>query len=169
MGWLRQVAIVAAFAARAGAASPAPAPDTRPSLCAPAEVAIFTCALATGRIVSLCASPDLGETSGTLRYLYGRKGRPELVYPEPGTPPQQAFSRGIVGAGYGDFIRFRRGGTSYTLESLLPKTAPEVNRLRVTRAGKTLLSSECRDWPLGDGAFGLLYRAKLPTTEYEVE
>lgn len=167
MGWLRRAVTMGAGIAMAGTASAAP--DTRPSLCAPDEVAIFSCRLGTGRIVSLCASPDLGESTGTLRYLYGREGRPELVHPEPGTKPAEAFTRGIVGAGYGDFIRFRRGDTSYTLESLLPKVSPEVNRLRVTRAGKTLLSSECRDDPLGDGGFGLLYRAKLPRVEYEEE
>ena len=163
-GWWAAGPALASLAL-AGAASAAP--DTRPSLCAPAEVAIFSCALATGRVVSLCASPDLGETTGHLRYLYGRKGRLELVHPEPGTRPQQAFSGGIVGAGYGDFIRFRRSETSYTLESLIPKTSPEVNRLRVTRGARTLLSSECREWPLGDEGFGLLYRAKLPRTDYE--
>lgn len=166
MTWRRRAAAIGPIIAIAGAASAAP--DTRPSLCAPDEVAIFSCALETGRIVSLCASPDLAENAGHLRYLYGRKGSPpELVHPEPGTKPGDAFAAGIVGAGYGDFITFRRGDTRYWLESLLPKVSPEVNRLRVTRAGKTLLQSACRDWPLAEGGFGLLYRAKLPRADEE--
>lgn len=122
MKWPCRVAAAAACAAWTGAASAAP--DTRPSLCAPGEVAIFSCALATGRIVSLCASPDLGETSGHLRYLYGRLGKVELVHPDPGTLPCAAFLGGIVGPGGGDFIRFRRGGATYTLESIMTKTGP---------------------------------------------
>lgn len=44
-----------------------------------------------------------------------------------------------------------------------------MNSLRVERAGRTLLESRCREGPLGDGGFGLLYRAKLPVVSYEEE
>ncbi|WP_375461419.1 hypothetical protein [uncultured Enterovirga sp.] len=54
-----------------------------------------------------------------------------------------AFAAGIVGVGTGDFIRFRRGTKSYTLESLT-QDRPEMNRLRVTLAGKKLLKSRWR-------------------------
>lgn len=147
------------------AASGRPA-DTRPSLCAAEEVAIFSCALKTGRIVSLCASPDLSETAGSLRYLYGRKGAVELVHPAPGTAPRDAFTRGIMGGQGGDFIRFKRGGISYTLTSIILRDRGEFAGLKVEQAGKTLLESDCRDYALGAGAFGLLYRAKLPDSQY---
>jgi hypothetical protein len=69
--------------------------------CTAGEVPVFSCATTSGKVVSLCASPDLSETAGSLRYRFGRPGRVELAHPQDKTPPQAAFRAGIIGASGG--------------------------------------------------------------------
>lgn len=70
------------------------------SLCDRSEHIIFSCRLkhspnrATQRsvkIVSLCASSDLGKEQGYLQYRYGLPGRLELEFPKSRTATQQMF------------------------------------------------------------------------------
>ena len=64
------------FAADEGA----PAPQT---LCTGQEAAIFSCSVLSGKIVSLCASPDLSRNSGYLQYRYGHSADSlELQFPK---------------------------------------------------------------------------------------
>jgi hypothetical protein len=56
-----------------------PAPQT---LCAGAETAMFSCSVLSGKVVSLCASPDLSRDTGYLQYRYGRNAENiELEFP----------------------------------------------------------------------------------------
>ncbi len=139
------------------------AADDRPSLCTPAETAIFSCAVG-GKIVSLCGSRDLSETAGTMIYRYGRKGAVELTYPEKPVHPREAFTASGVGmsAGLGDYLRFSRNGITYTLYALLYRGVGEEDGLIVSRDGKTLSRRKCKDYALGAGAWGAMYSAKLP-------
>jgi hypothetical protein len=156
-------------AAAAGAATSSATPwrDTRPSLCTPNEVAIFSCATkAGGKILSLCGSADLSEEAGTLAYRFGRKGAVELTHPDGASRPQDAFRWGVVGAAGGDFIRFQRGDVTYTI---LYTDGPRLRYfagLEVDRGAKRLATIACRGYPLGPDAFLHLYRAKLPGDHY---
>jgi hypothetical protein len=70
------------------------------SLCARTEHIIFSCrtksatkrpANSSGKIVSLCASPDLGREQGYLQYRYGLPGKIELEFPQSRIGTQQMF------------------------------------------------------------------------------
>ena len=80
----------------------------RNSLCALTERIIFSCRTkaakrtvsAVGRIVSLCASPDLTRERGYLQYRYGMPGKVELEFPGSRTATQQMFQ-------YTHYMRFQ--------------------------------------------------------------
>jgi hypothetical protein len=67
------------------------------SLCAKTEHVIFSCRTkskgkrSSGKIVSLCASPDLTREHGYLQYRYGLPGKIELEFPGSRTGTQQQF------------------------------------------------------------------------------
>ncbi|MGW9332398.1 hypothetical protein [Bosea sp. NPDC055594] len=141
------------------------AEDRRPTLCLREEKAVFSCAIGS-RIVSLCASADIGPGQGTLVYRFGRKGALELVYPDPPRPPGSAFSTAVVGdaGSAGDIVRFSRGDATYTLYSLTVKGQGDRDGLVVTQGGRRS-HLRCRDFALGDQAWAPVYRAKLPRAE----
>jgi hypothetical protein len=146
----------------------------RPSLCQPGESAVFSCAVRGGKIASLCATSDLPENAGALTYRFGRPGKAELVHPEPGVRPQEAFSRGIIGARGGDFIRFRRGGFTYSVEYL---EGPDVVNhyyagVLVHRGEKQFGEIKCAGREpnaLGADGFARIYRAGLPSEQYGLD
>jgi hypothetical protein len=84
--------------------------------CATDELIVFNCS--TGKkIVSVCASKTMSATSGYLQYRFGRKGSPELIYPEVKIPPKvdiQANTLTFAGGG-GAYIRFKRDRHSYVV------------------------------------------------------
>lgn len=147
-------------------ASAVAAEDRRPTLCLPAEAAVFSCAVGS-RIVSLCASADIGPGQGALVYRFGRKGALELVHPDPSRPPGSAFSTAVVGdaGSAGDIVRFSRGDATYTLYSVMVKGQGERNGVLVTQVGRRRAELKCKDFPLGNDAWRLVYRAKLPRAE----
>lgn len=60
----------------------APAPQVPQTLCDGQEKAVFSCSVISGKMVSLCASPDLSRDTGYLQYRYGRSpGSVELQFP----------------------------------------------------------------------------------------
>jgi hypothetical protein len=70
------------------------------SLCAKAERIVFSCLTkrsgvnsvgGSSKIVSLCASRDLGKERGYLQYRYGLPGKVELEFPSSRTGTQQMF------------------------------------------------------------------------------
>lgn len=138
----------------------------RPSLCQPNETAVFSCAIG-GKIASLCASPDISPSQGSLSYRFGRKDAIELTHPDRPLPPDQAFSTAVVGdAGFaGDIVRFSRGETRYTLYSIIVRGQGERDGIRIARGGHRIADLRCKDFALGADAWKLLYRAKLPKAE----
>jgi hypothetical protein len=69
------------------------------SLCEKTEHTIFSCRTkttaknpsASGKIVSLCASPDLSRDRGYLQYRFGLPGKIALQFPSSHTGTQQMF------------------------------------------------------------------------------
>lgn len=155
--------LVTVAAALPGSATRA---DTRPSLCLPNEVAVFSCAIGS-KTASLCASADIGPDQGTLTYRFGRQGGIELTHPDKLMPPGQAFSTAVVGDGgfAGDIVRFGRGETRYTLYSIITRGQGERDGILVSRGGRQIADLRCKDFALGSDAWKLLYRAKLPKAE----
>lgn len=154
--------LVPLLAAGLALASQANAADDRPSLCMPAETAIFSCALG-GKIVSLCATPDLDATQGTMTYRFGRRGAVELTHPDQPRHPATAFTAGGDPVLLGDYVRFSKGGFTYTIYALVGTQARrETDGLLITRGATILRDIRCKDFAMGDGAWRLMYRAKLP-------
>ena len=134
---------------------------TRPHLCAAGEEAVFACATRSAKIIALCASPDLGEDRGTLRFVSGVRGKIELSYPAQGTAPRAAFSYGLTGgtAGGAEFLRFDVNGSTYTVFSDHYR-GRERDGLVVERGGKRTSVLMCKGSAI-DG-WTTIYRAKLP-------
>ncbi|HEV2602501.1 MAG TPA: hypothetical protein VGU24_02455 [Microvirga sp.] len=151
------------------ASGPALARDTRPSLCTGQEVTVFSCSIGA-KVVSLCATPDLAEETGRLTYRFGRKGAVELTYPEAEGPAKNHFIYSTVGAAGGDFVRFSRGGTTYTVEFSDGPRLRHFAGVTVHRGAKRIAEMRCRErWPLGERGYTPLYPAKLPGGLYEIE
>lgn len=144
------------------AAQPAGAVNRRPSLCNPSHVAIFSCNVGS-KVISLCASPDLTEATGTMSYRFGRKGAIELEHPAAPAHPRTAFSAGMDSSERGDFVRFSTGDFTYTIYALAGShDRREVDGLLITQGKKVLRNLKCADFAMGDTAWQLMYRAKLP-------
>ncbi len=160
----RPVAVVALMAIMETplTAQPAGVVDRRPSLCKRSEVAIFSCRVGS-KIVSLCASPDLSETTGTMGYRFGRKGAIELEHPATSAHPRTAFRAGVDPSERGDFVRFSKGDHTYTVYARVgSQDRREEDGLLITRGQKVLRNLKCADFAMGDTAWQLMYRAKIP-------
>ncbi|OYT72808.1 MAG: hypothetical protein CFK52_04130 [Chloracidobacterium sp. CP2_5A] len=70
---------------------PAAAQAQGKMLCAGSERLIFGAITTGGKMVCLCASPDLASQRGYLQYRFGRPGRVELEYPAERAGSQQKF------------------------------------------------------------------------------
>ena len=136
-----------------------------PSHCKPGESTVFSCSLGR-KIVTLCASYDLSENSGHLRFRFGRPRAAEFVYPEANVLAREAFVGGTIDARGGDFVRFSRGGFTYTVETAFDPRRGEVAALKVHRGKKLVLDEACRSDALGDEGWSRVYRAKLPRELY---
>ncbi len=108
MRLLTTIALVIFVAATAGHASRSQVALQRNSLCAQTEHIIFSCrtkaakrsAPAAGKIISLCASPDLTRERGYLQYRYGLPGNIELEFPASRTGTQPMFQ-------YSHYMRYQ--------------------------------------------------------------
>jgi hypothetical protein len=68
------------------------APPPRQSLCITNEKTVFSCATnPSGKIVSLCSSPELTKDTGYLQYRFGLPKKIELEFPQKREQTQQAF------------------------------------------------------------------------------
>lgn len=114
--------------------APAPAPAPQPerprpfdvshkeglfdkSLCIEGEIAAWSCDLGQ-RMVSICASRDLGPDRGYVQYRIGRKGDVELEYPAERVHPRGRFAHNVAANGDED-ISFENGGYEYIVFEIL--------------------------------------------------
>ena len=68
------------------------APVPPQSLCNVNEQTVFSCATKpSGKIVSLCSSPELTKDTGYLQYRFGLPKKIELEFPQKRQQTQQAF------------------------------------------------------------------------------
>lgn len=101
--------------------------QAQPSLCTKDEVTEWSCT-AGRKVYSLCASRDLGPTSGTLQYRAGKKGsKPELAFPDPATHPKGHFVLNIVSRG-ATLSFSNKGYTYYVYEPLAGQTVIDVSK-----------------------------------------
>lgn len=106
--------VAAATAPSAGAES-----ARQSSFCTPSETVIFSCRTGA-KMVSVCASKDVGPNRGYLQYRFGKpdsKEPLELVLPESRLPPPRAATAETVpfSGGGGAWMRFAKGQLAYTV------------------------------------------------------
>jgi hypothetical protein len=135
--------------------------DSRPSLCKARETAVFSCRVGR-KIASLCASEDLGPSSGYLYYAFGNPGRIEASLPEQNLAGRTAISRGGLGfsGGGADYVRIRRGEFAYVIYAAIGKGF-ERDGVVFERNGLRRASLVCRRDALGKDNWQAVYNAKL--------
>jgi hypothetical protein len=108
---------------------------------------IFSCATGN-KIVSVCASGDLGPHTGSLTYRFGPPGRAEISYPPPGV------ARDVVKAGHwvfagggGAWLAFHRPPYRYIVYSAIGRGWNEKIGLAVEKNGRVVTNLRCRDAP----------------------
>ncbi|WP_091239897.1 hypothetical protein [Aquimonas voraii] len=122
------------------------------SLCAPDESIAFDCATGTKR-VSVCASADASNVSGSLQYRFGKadgSAPPELAVPDHRAVPRLA-SRGestpFAGGG-GSWLRFHNGAYAYVVYSGIGRWGAagetlELQGVQVERDGEAIAALPC--------------------------
>jgi hypothetical protein len=117
-----------------------------PSLCAANERVVFSCSTGA-HAASICASKDLSS----LQYRFGKPGSVDLVYPEGGTKPADAFIMGSLAfsGGGGAWLRFDKGPFRYTIFTALAKwgrggVLADASGVAVERDGKAFANFPCR-------------------------
>jgi hypothetical protein len=86
------------------------------SLCPRQEKVLFSCSI-EGKILSLCGSADLSDSSGYLKYQFGvgyaDRQNLELVYPRANMRPRDAFA-GLIDE-HASYLQFSVGSYVYTV------------------------------------------------------
>ena len=134
---LRTLSILAATMAAGLAAAPAQAADA--THCAPGETDMFSCKLKKGKIVSLCASADLGKQVGYLQYRFGPASKIEFAYPkEPKGAPQLRLTRSADKSATYDDLTFVVGHFTYELTSFRQLQKKNASGLDTPESSDTL-------------------------------
>ncbi|MDE2362706.1 MAG: hypothetical protein KGM42_08500 [Hyphomicrobiales bacterium] len=126
------------------------------TLCDPTETSAFSCALKTsGKIVSLCASADLGKTTGYLQYRFGTPGKVELAVPGERTgTPGLALTRSADAHATYDDLTFSRGPYVYEITSFRQLTPKNGDGFPTPPSSDTLgVRDDRRSMKQGDWVF----------------
>jgi len=117
-----------------------------PTLCAADERVVFSCSTGA-HAASICASKDLSS----MQYRFGKPGSVELVYPEGGAKPADAFIMGSLAfsGGGGAWLRFDKGPFRYTIFTAVGKwgrggALADASGVAVERDGKAFANFPCR-------------------------
>ena len=115
----------------------APAPDTH---CTRIERIVFSCATASKKVISLCASRP-PRTPATMQYRFGPPTQLELVYPRDDGPLREHFrgSRLMYAGGGGAWIAFDNGGFTYFVYTAVGKDFEKEGI--VVRKGDAIVAS----------------------------
>ncbi|WP_420607031.1 hypothetical protein [Novosphingopyxis sp.] len=137
------------------ASIPSPTPPAQPgkdNLCAPGEPVIFSCRLASGKSLSVCAAAEAGGPRFA-QYRYGASGEAnELTFPENRAAGALRFVSVPYSGGGEAQLSFARGSASYVVYSRVMRTnfeADEPNDPRfddgvlVLRGEKTIADHRC--------------------------
>lgn len=130
--------ISAAIVAAGLAIAPAHAADV--GHCAAGETAFFSCKLKKGKTVSLCASADLGKSSGYLQYRFGAAPKLDVSIPKEktGAPPQLRLTRSADQSATYDDLTFVVGNFTYELNSFRQLRKKNASGLDTPASSDTL-------------------------------
>jgi hypothetical protein len=136
-----------------------------PTFCGAGERVVFSCSTGT-HVASICAS----ETGDAMQYRYGKSGGLELIYPEGGAKPADAFVVGTLAfsGGGGAWLRFNKGAFQYTIFTATGKwgrggALADASGVAVTKDGKEFVNIPCRG--AADSEIGPDLRDKLGLKE----
>ncbi len=137
-------------------------------LCAANERVLFSCSTGA-HTASICASKALSKDAA-MQYRFGKAGSLELVYPEAGVKPADAFILGTLAfsGGGGAWLRFSKGPFRYTVFTATGKwgrggALADAAGVAVEKDGKEFAHFPCRGG--ADGEIGPDLIEKLGLTE----
>lgn len=111
----------------------------QPGLCTPGEVTEWSCT-AKRKTYSLCASKDLGATTGYMQYRAGKASKTEFVFPERLEHPKGNFR--LVLQAKGVMLNFSNAGYEYAIhEPLAGSTHIDVVDSRGARVADVMCLS----------------------------
>jgi hypothetical protein len=120
-----------------------------PTLCAANEKVIFSCSTGA-HTASICASKDLSKDAA-MQYRFGKPGSLELVYPEAGAKPAEAFASGTLAfsGGGGAWLRFSKEPFRYTIFTAIGKwgrggALADASGVAIEKDGKEFANFPCR-------------------------
>jgi hypothetical protein len=117
------------------------------SLCSRGEQVVFSCPTTKNKIVSLCASSPLTDSSGYLQYRFGIAGRaPQLSYPANHEHPRDFFVSGTLmfSGGGGAYLKFTNADVSYFVFTGIGKGWKKEGVV-AQKGGKQIAYLQCRD------------------------
>jgi hypothetical protein len=140
------------------------------TLCNASEKAIFQCVVKS-KLLSLCASKDIGPSNGTLQYRFGAPGKVELQYPE---VPQSAkghfyLSNQMYSGGGETHVRFKNGDYEYVMFDSTTRTGfnghnnPKFSAGLATKHAGKVVVRECSN---NASIFAEAYES-IPREEFE--
>lgn len=137
--------------------------------CPAPQRAVFACSTGAKQ-VSVCASPDLDTTAGTLQYRYGRPERLELALPEAGSDWRAATRAGTLmfSGGGGAHVAFERAPYRYTVYSAAGRGWAQSGVV-VEKAGRRIASLRCKGGVVSELGPDLFARAGLQPPDVDFE
>lgn len=112
--------------------------------CTTQERIIFACR--TGKkLVSVCASPTVTPSSGTVQYRFGPAGAPELTLPGAPAVPRSVAQAGTLmfSGGGGAYLRFTQGAFGYVVYTAIGKSWGQKAGVAVEKDGKRTANLKC--------------------------
>ncbi len=120
-----------------------------PTLCSANERVLFSCSTGA-HTASICASKVLSK-GAAMQYRFGKPGSLELVYPDAGVKPADAFVLGTLAfsGGGGAWLRFSKSPFRYTIFTATGKWGPggalaDASGVAIEKDGKEFAHFPCR-------------------------
>jgi hypothetical protein len=133
--------------------------------CVTNERVVFSCAT-DNKVVSVCASGDLAQYSGSLSYRFGPLGQPEIYYPPPGKSRDVVKAgRWVFAGGGGAWLAFHRSRFRYIVYSAVGRGWHEKAGVAVEKNGRLLANLRCRGTPVSELGPDFFSSAGIPDDE----
>lgn len=117
-----------------------------PSHCATKQRTIFSCSTTGRKTVSVCASPDLSASAGSLQYRFGRTRAAEWAYPAIDTDWRSVTRAGVLmfSGGGGAYLAFANAPYRYIVYSAVGQGWGSKAGVVVEKGGKRVSSLRCK-------------------------
>jgi hypothetical protein len=141
------------------------------SHCASDETVVFSCAVKGQKIVSVCATKDLSDKSGSMIYRFGRKSRPELILPKRSDNWRDTVRAGNVmyAGGGGTYLGFSSGEYTYVVYGATGRGWGSKNGLMVMKGEEEFRVHRCTKEPYFKLTHDLFKKAGLPIEDNKIE